>query len=346
MSNNSKIEWTHHTFNPWVGCTKVSPACKNCYAEKRVTQLRFAEWGDAAVRRITSNDNWQEPLKWNRKAQRLGVRHRVFCASWADVFEDRRDLDAPRARLWDLIAATPHLDWLLLTKRIDRVRDLVPWGDSWPHNVWLGTTVEDRRRAVERIPHLLSLPAVVRFLSVEPLLEAIDLSPWLDGPARLDWVIAGGESGSGARCYDPEWFRLLRDQCFGAGIPFFFKQWGTLGPSPSGALIHLGKRASGRELDGRTWDEVPTPRTTEGAPANLVGSASEPAQGPLEAVNPSTERGPTAHADQVASHDMKALLTAIASVKGSSVCEHVRDLVAAVLAGQVDGDDVLALLGP
>jgi protein gp37 len=265
MAENSKIEWCDHTFNPWVGCTKVSPACDNCYAEgwaKRNGQAHL--WrGD---RRRTSAANWQQPLKWNRQAEREGRRFRVFCASLADVF-DNQVPDEWRADLWSLIDQTTHLDWLILTKRPQNAgrmieaarravmndtagaidREHVTW--PWPH-VWLGTTVENQDEADRRIPHLLATPAAVHFLSCEPLLGpvALDCVPWppgwdrgiddisdgidplgfIPGP-RIGWVIVGGESGPGARPMHPEWARSLRDQCANAGVPFHFKQHGAWG---------------------------------------------------------------------------------------------------------------------
>lgn len=269
---NSAIEWTHHTFNSWWGCTAVSPACKHCYAELTAKRHGHRVWGVGSPRRRLSDNHWAEPLRWNAASAASGVRQRVFCASMADVFEDRRDLAPERARLWALIAATPHLDWLLLTKRIHLVEQLVPWGLDWPGNVWIGTTVEDQRRAAERLPILVEIPAVVRFLSAEPLLDGLDLRPWLP---RIDWLIAGGESGPGARPSSPSWFADLRDQCLAARTRFFFKQWGNYAPAREGgprrkrsvqaedctAMVNVGKKAAGRLLDGREWNQMPVPRT-------------------------------------------------------------------------------------
>jgi protein gp37 len=183
----------------------------------------------------------------------------------ADVFEDRRELDPWRAKLSTLISETPWLDWLFLTKRPDRAADLAPWGDAWPSNVWLGTTVETQAWAERRLPELVSVPAKVRFLSCEPLLAPLDLSSWLR--PHVHWVIAGGESGPRARPSDPDWFRALRDQCVAAGVPFHFKQWGNWAPAeePSQAsrviggtpLVRVTKKAAGRHLDGKTWDQLP-----------------------------------------------------------------------------------------
>jgi protein gp37 len=207
---------------------------------------------------------WKQPEKWNRAAKRDGVRRRVFCASVADIFEDRPDLIEPRARLFRLIEESDALDWLLLTKRPQNMLRLASaWGNEWPSNVWAGTTVEDQRRAAERIPHLLMVPAAVRFLSCEPLLEPLDLDPptcpscgehdvatpssedgtpfcpeceremaygaWLDPCADLDqqginWVIVGSESGAGARPMQIEWARRIVDDCIAASVPVFTKQ--------------------------------------------------------------------------------------------------------------------------
>lgn len=195
MGENSGIEWTHHTFNPWLGCVKVSPACANCYAEKNravaAAEARVGKtlWGPDAERVRTSESYWRQPHRWNREALAAGERRRVFCASLADVFEDRPDLEPHRFDLWRLIEETPGLDWLLLTKRPDRVLASVPmaWRTGFPGNVWLGTTVEDQARADERIPHLMRVPARVRFVSGEPLLEGVVLPSFI----RLRRPVAG-----------------------------------------------------------------------------------------------------------------------------------------------------------
>jgi protein gp37 len=201
MAENTAIEWADHTFNPWVGCTKVSPGCDHCYAEgwaKRAGKAAGVEWG--GERRRTSDDNWRKPLQWNAQAEREGRRFRVFCASLADVF-DNAVPEGWRLDLFDLIRRTPHLDWLLLTKRIGNVRyqvalalhvaqqqlsrmqceqGLANWLSAWvdgepPPNVWLGATVVNQAEADRDIPKLLRVPAAVRFLSVEPMLGQIDL---------------------------------------------------------------------------------------------------------------------------------------------------------------------------
>jgi protein gp37 len=247
MGEATAIGWCDHSFNPWWGCTRVSPACNNCYAEAFAKRTGNAVWGKNAERRFFGEKHWDEPLRWAAKAERDGVRRRVFCASMADVFEDRRDLDDDRARLWDLIGATGPLDWLLLTKRPENVERLVPaWWDGcgWPANVWLGATVEDQRRAEERIPALIACPARVRFLSCEPLLEPIDLSSWLDD---LHWVIVGGESGPGARRLDPANIVMIVTDCRRAGVPVFMKQAGKL----------LGKEWGCPDTHGARWESWP-----------------------------------------------------------------------------------------
>lgn len=246
MVENSAIEWTDHTFNPWVGCTKVSPACDHCYAEgwaKRTGQSHL--W--TGERRRTAGSYWKQPFAWDRKAKTAGRISRVFCASLADVFDNKAPAEW-RDDLWNMIAATPNLDWQLLTKRPQNIAKMLPeaWDNGWP-NVWLGTTVENQEEADRRIPHLLAVPAAKRFLSCEPLFGPLDLlrTPrpgdtwdWLTGEretarektstARIDWVICGGESGPGARPMNPEWVRALRDQCVAAGVAFFMKQMGGI----------------------------------------------------------------------------------------------------------------------
>lgn len=257
MGKNSAIEWTHHTFNPWWGCVKVSAACKHCYAETWARRVGLDLWSSDRTRRFFSDKHWSEPLRWNRDAEAAGERRRVFCASMADVFEKRSELDIHRQRLWQLIDETPWLDWLLLTKRPEHVSACVPWGSEWPTNVWLGTTAENQHWADKRIPELVRSPAVVRFLSCEPLLGPIDLS---QAEGKIDWVIAGGESGPKSRPMKPEWARYLRDSCADLGIAFHFKQWGHWAPVRIGqteTLEAVGKRNAGRQLDGRTWDELP-----------------------------------------------------------------------------------------
>jgi protein gp37 len=273
MAKDSRIEWTHHTFNPWWGCAKVSPACAHCYAESWSHRLGASLWGRDAPRRFFGRDYWRQPLRWNQEAQEHGERRRVFCASMADVFEPRAELHESRHRLWPLIEQTPSLDWLLLTKRPQNIERMTPWKGEWPPNVWLGTTAENQKYADLRIPPLLKSPARIHFISAEPLLGPLSLRTW----TGIDWVIAGGESGHAARATDPAWVRSLRDECRQAGVAFHFKQWGHWAPTlPRGMsakhslqlpandsarapsiLYAIGKKAAGRLLDGETWDQIP-----------------------------------------------------------------------------------------
>jgi protein gp37 len=315
MGKNTSIEWCHHTFNPWWGCTKVSAACKNCYAERFAKRTGRAAWGDDAPRVVGSDKLWSEPRRWNLEAWEQKERKRVFCASMADVFEGRSDLDVHRARLWELIADTPMLDWLLLTKRPENIKAMVPaeWQRTMPFNVWLGTTVENAEEADRRIHHLYELEPTVRFLSCEPLLGALPLNrvrfpgAMLDvlagcGVATrgtcgqsipnvfikpIDWVIAGGESGPGARPMHPDWARMLRDECRESRVAFFMKQWGEWAeagahdlergaicyvaidgsvrrgedadaPRGSVRMVRTGKAAAGRLLDGIEHSATPS----------------------------------------------------------------------------------------
>jgi protein gp37 len=182
MSANSKIEWTHHTYNPWWGCAKVSPGCDHCYAErdaKRHASSRIL-WGVDAERREFSEKHWNEPLKWNAHAAKAGQRHRVFCASMADVFDKNAPAGA-RERLWGLIKATPNLDWLILTKRIGNAASMLPadWDDGY-ENVWLGISIVNQEEADRDIPKLLRTPAYLRWLSMEPLLGPVDILRYLN----------------------------------------------------------------------------------------------------------------------------------------------------------------------
>ncbi len=343
MTENSHIEWTDHTFNPWLGCTRVSAGCDHCYAAVSTpARAMKVTWGANEPRRRTAPSTWKDPIKWNARHAVFyaahGRRQRVFCASLADVFDNAVD-PAWRVDLLQLIAATPHLDWLLLTKRIGNAHamldagvaalsnGLTRWSDAPWSNVWLGATIVKQEEADRDIPKLLETPARVKFLSMEPLLGAVDISDWLvpgafhcdtgfrqgagmelgycgtcsghaDDPIHapyfhdfIDWVIAGGESGPGARPTHPDWIRSLRDQCDAAGVPFHFKQWGewrpalgaskeqldaaraggwisTLGTFHDGNekrtfargdanIIRVGKKRAGRELDAVVHDAFP-----------------------------------------------------------------------------------------
>lgn len=224
MGATTGISWCDHTFNGWVGCAKVAPECTNCYAETYGNRFGVA-WGPRGTRRRTSASNWREPLKWDRAAKRDGVRRRVFCSSLADVFEDRPELVPWRVELFRLIERCDGLDWLLLTKRPENMVRMAPetWAGRWPSHVWAGTSAGCQPSADKRIPRLLEVPAAVRFVSCEPLLEEVRFV----GPAgagRIDWVIVGGESGPHARLCSDDWVRSIRDQCRGAGVLLFVKQ--------------------------------------------------------------------------------------------------------------------------
>ncbi len=254
MGKETEIAWCDHTFNPWWGCVRVSPGCEHCYAETFSERVGLKVWGAKADHRRFGDKHWNEPHKWNRDAEKAGVRRRVFCASMADVFEGRDEDAADRERLWTLIEETPWLDWLLLTKRPQNMIALAPerWANQWPRNIWAGCTVEDQQRADERILQLRRVPAAVRFLSVEPMLGVVTLRrEWLRCPggaeyghgfhattvhadgcrerhAAISWVIVGGESGPGARPFDLAWAESLSEQCRAAGVPYFFKQAGAV----------------------------------------------------------------------------------------------------------------------
>jgi protein gp37 len=258
MGENSKIEWTHHTFNPWIGCEKCDPLCDNCYAESetfvRVQRAHGVElWGPGAHRHVTSADNWKKPLRWNRDAIAAGERHRVFCASLGDVCEDRRDLDATRARLWDLVRATSQLDFLFLTKRPQNIERLIPLDVI--QRSWLGVSA-GTVAGLKRVEFLMRHPAKRRFVSMEPLLEDVDFDPMdiahRDGDGRpVDLVIVGGESGFRARPTREEWVRSIRDNCTVAGVSFFYKQTDET----------KGRKVSLPMLDGRRWAEMPEVRS-------------------------------------------------------------------------------------
>jgi len=293
MGADSKIQWTDHTFNPWRGCSKVHTGCANCYAETLSNRNpgTLGVWGKDGTRVLASAAMWREPIKWNRQAHDAQAwastyskvdapRPRVFCASLADVFEDwtgpmsdskggvavDRDqstlrMNDARKMLFDLIDATPNLDWLLLTKRPENVLRMWPtiFGNQ-RHNVWLGTSISDQATADKAVPELLKCRDLspVLFLSAEPLVGPVDLlyppSLFPDGPRYccngrecgcagmpvdpwpwfyprgegIDWVIVGGESGHGARSYCTEWAASIIDQCKAAGAPVFHKQLGAM----------------------------------------------------------------------------------------------------------------------
>lgn len=280
MGEITAISWCDHTFNPWIGCTKVSPACDGCYAEalmdKRYGRVEWGAPGKGNGTRVrTSAGNWHQPIRWNKKAGIEGTQPFVFCSSLADVFDNQVPTEW-RRDLFDLIRATPNLVWLLLTKRPQLIVKMVAEVGYLPTNAALGTTVEDQTRADRNLPELARAkactPALFSFASCEPLLGPI-IVPEGSMP---DWIITGGETDQGghtARPSHPDWYRSLRDQCAAAGVPYHHKQngeWfgGDQIPEdvtiPSGwsndcgiedaddnrMVWRVGKKFSGRLLDG------------------------------------------------------------------------------------------------
>ena len=264
----SKIEWTDHTFNPWIGCQHISPGCDHCYAETMMDK-RYGkvEWGPHGERKRTSQENWNKPLKWNAEARAFrrehGHRPRVFCASLADVF-DNQVHPSWRADLFALIRECRRLDWLVLTKRPQNISKMLAanWGAVNP-NVWLGVTAENQLYFDQRWRILQRIPAAVKFISYEPALGSLKLPKV--GPLP-DWVITGGESGGAARPLKPRWIRNIIEECRGRGVAVFHKQWGNyqnnplvrergLTPSEAKALDHFGK--GGGLVDGELVREFP-----------------------------------------------------------------------------------------
>lgn len=238
MAENSAIEWTDHTVNFWIGCTRVSPACDHCYAERDWSmEGRFArvEWGPHGERSPTK-DPMREVARIAAGAAKRGRRERVFVNSLSDWADNHKSIsDDLRASIFDAARLHPGIDFILLTKRPQNIARYLPgdWGNGY-RNVWLGVTAENQEEADRRIPILLATPAAVRWVSAEPLLGPVKLherlgDDWLasglSGERRgLDWIVVGGESGAGARPMHPAWARSIRDQCAEAGVPFFMKQ--------------------------------------------------------------------------------------------------------------------------
>ncbi len=267
MAKETKIAWTDATFNPWRGCVKVSEGCAHCYAESWSKRMGKKIWGADAAREHASEAYWKQPLKWNKEAQASGQPFLVFCSSLADVCEDRDDLIEPRARLARLISETQHLTWLLVTKRPENFNRFFGhlWpgrSGTWPRNVWALTTVENNAQAEKRLPHLLRVPAVVLGVSYEPALELVEFGPYLQNLSEptsgVDWVIAGGESGGGARPFDLSWARNVIASCRANGAAPFIKQ---LGAKPVDSDLGPDDPAAGRpffkDKKGGDWDEWP-----------------------------------------------------------------------------------------
>lgn len=272
MGETTGIEWTDATWNPWHGCHKVSQGCRFCYMFRE--KKRYGQDPDRVMR---SKTTFGDPLKWKEA-------RRVFTCSWSDFMIE--EADPWRDEAWDIMRRTPQHTYQVLTKRIERAAGRVP--DPPLPNVWLGVSVEDQKTADERIPLLLKTPAAIRFVSYEPALGPVDLESinitvapgFFGNPLGWDhrgechkrdgieypiinWVIAGGESGPVARPINPDWIRLVRNQCVAAHVPFFFKQWGEYAPlsgpnSPYGQqIMRVGKKAAGAMLDGREWKQFP-----------------------------------------------------------------------------------------
>ena len=251
MSNTTSIEWTEATWNPVTGCSHISAGCAHCYAERMALRLQAA--GMAKYRngfKVTTHDKeLLTPQSWRKP-------HDVFLCSMGDLFHEEVPPEFIR-RVFNVMRACRHHRFQVLTKRSVRLRQLAP-DLSWPDNVWMGVTVEDARN-VNRIADLVATPARTKFLSVEPLIDDVGHLP-LDG---IDWVIVGGESGPGARPMKKEWVLSIRNQCEMAGVAFYFKQWG-------GTRKHL----NGRELEGRTWDDMPVAADRPSATGVLALSQS------------------------------------------------------------------------
>lgn len=281
----TNISWAHLTFNPWIGCQKVGPACDHCYAETLATQRLGVMWGPGAERRPTADSTWAKPWRWDRVAGEGGVKLRVFCASLAD-WADNAVPDEWRARLANLISGTPNLIWMLLTKRIGNARAMLEqmFPEGVPANVWLGITVANQQEADRDIPRALSVKAGLGirrlFLSIEPMLGPIDLTRWL-ATGGIDMVIVGGESGKDARPMHPDWPWIVQVDCEEAGVAFHFKQWGEFTPWQPGTgrepvwassteavirtsrahpndapMIRVGTARAGRTLRGKEYLEM------------------------------------------------------------------------------------------
>jgi protein gp37 len=254
MAQTTAIAWTDHTHNSHWGCQEVSPGCDNCYARTLSERWHRAQWGDPknTLRMVTSDANWRKPRVWNARVAardtnwtddwkppvRPGtLRRLVFSNSMSDLFEHTAQLDPVRDRMWELIEETPYLDWLLLTKRPQNIRRMIP--AEWLHhprpNVWLGTSAESDEWLERRAWHLLSVPAVVHFISAEPLVGPLpSLHRYLNG---IQWVITGGESGAHHRPLDIGWVREVDQMCKAASAAHFFKQHGGRTHAEGGCLL-------------------------------------------------------------------------------------------------------------
>lgn len=249
MGETTKIAWTEHTFNPWIGCTKVSPGCDNCYAESQDHRWGHDSWGKGKPRRVTSDTNWLQPVKWNKLAQEAGEQHLVFCASLADVMDDEAP-EGVRERLWELINATPHLTWQLLTKRPQRYTRYLPKYGFDHNNVWLGTSAENQEFYDVRWPYLRDVCGeykLVSFISYEPALGPLSIDKWMTQYLMRNnaayfrllphWIICGGESGAGRRPMEQKWADDLKRECEMWQVDFFMKQMSARTPEEGAKLI-------------------------------------------------------------------------------------------------------------
>jgi protein gp37 len=253
MAEKTVISWTDHTWNLAWGCEKISPGCKFCYADTFAARTGNDVWGKNKQRKIFGEKHWRDPRRWNLAAEREGRRHRVFCSSMTDWALDDPMIERERERLWAMIRETPWLDWQLLTKRADRIADCLPddWSVERYANVWLGVSVENREHGLARLEHLRAVPAYVRFLSVEPLLE--DLGDF--DAEGIDWMIVGGESGnhmsrSPERWMHHGWARGVRDVCVSSGVAYFFKQ-------SSGVRTEMGTNLIHEDGSAWLWQQYP-----------------------------------------------------------------------------------------
>lgn len=249
MADNTAIEWTDRTFNPWTGCTKISPGCDHCYAEGWSKRTGIVKWGKNPRKR-TTDAYWKAPHAWQRQSADFFAKHgrkqRVFCASLADVFDNKVDKQW-RKDLFAMIKLTPDLDWQLLTKRPENIAKMLPsdWGSTGYDNVWLGFTAEDQIRFDKRKRFLNEIPATRWFVSYEPAIGPLRITE--DDP-KPDWLIVGGESGHGARPMAPEWVDGILEDCRILNIAPFFKQWGQFANNPMTGLQSLPKHQQ-KEID-------------------------------------------------------------------------------------------------
>lgn len=275
MADATKIEWTDRTFNPWTGCTKISPGCDNCYAESWSKRSGHVRWGNHPRKRTTES-YWKAPLVWQKQASdffaKYGRRQRVFCASLADVFDNQVD-PAWREDLFNLVRMTPDLDWQILTKRPQNIAKMLPsdWSSLGWSNVWLGFTAEDQTRFDQRVRFIKDVPASVWFVSYEPAIGPLRIS---SNDPHPDWLIIGGESGNGARPLEPGWVNNILTDCRAFDIAPFFKQWGMYKNNPLFSRLNCSEvyakkmdpfGKGGGLVNGKIIRHFPAPRRQKAA---------------------------------------------------------------------------------